>query len=37
MAPRSLVRDLQPEEIAEKCGMSYTAALIQYNHIHNIH
>lgn len=37
MAPRSLVKDLQPEEIAEKCGMSYTAALIQYNHIHNIH
>lgn len=37
MAPRWLVKDLQPEEIAEQCGMSYTAALIQYNQIHNIH
>ena len=31
MAPRNLVKGMLPEEIAEKCGMSYTAASIQYN------
>ena len=34
MAPYDLVKDMQPEEIAEKCGMSLTAATIQYNTYH---
>lgn len=30
MAPRGLVKDMTIEEIAQKCGMSYQAAAIQY-------
>lgn len=30
MAPRNLIKGMLPEEIAEKCGMSYMAANIQY-------
>lgn len=33
MAPRALVKGMTPEEIADKCGMSYTAASIQYKFI----
>lgn len=31
MAPRNLIHGMLPEEIAEKCGMSFTAARIQYD------
>ncbi len=31
MAPYHLVKDLSPDEIAKKCGMSWQAANIQYN------
>lgn len=34
MAPYNLVYGMMPEEIAEKCGMSFTAAQIQYNEYH---
>lgn len=34
MAPYNLVRGMKPQEIAEKCGMSYTAAQIQYKEYH---
>ena len=30
MAPYKLIRGLSVEEIMEKCGMSFTAASIQY-------
>lgn len=33
MAPRNLVVGMTTEEIADKCGMSYTAASIQYKFI----
>ena len=32
LAPRNLVGGMTPEEISEKCGMSYTAASIQYKY-----
>ena len=31
MASRKLIKGLSPKEIAKKCGMSLTAATIQYN------
>lgn len=34
MAPYELVKDLTAEEIAEKCGMSITAASIQFRTYH---
>lgn len=34
MAPYNLVCNMTPEEIADKCGMSMTAAQIQYNEYH---
>ena len=30
MAPKHLIKNMQPEEIAQKCGMSRVAAEIQY-------
>lgn len=34
MAPCNLVKGMFPQEIAEKCGMSFTAAQIQYKEYH---
>ena len=34
MAPYDLVKDMSAEEIAEQCGMSITAATIQYRQYH---
>lgn len=34
MAPYRLVVNMMPQEIADKCGMSYTAAKIQFNCYH---
>lgn len=34
MAPYELVKDMSIAEIAEKCGMSFSAAQVQYNNYH---
>lgn len=34
MAPYELVKDMSVAEIAEKCGMSLSAAQVQYNNYH---
>ena len=34
LVPAHLVGELSAEEIAIKCGVSYEAALVQYNHVH---
>ena len=34
MAPYDLVKDMSPLEIADKCGMSVTAAQVQYSTYH---
>mgnify|MGYP000952505712 FL=1 len=34
MAPYDLVKNMSVEEISEKCGMSMTAASIQYRKYH---
>lgn len=34
MAPYNLVRNMSPQEIAQKCGMSLQAAQVQYNCYH---
>lgn len=34
MAPYELVKDMSVAEIAEKCGMSFSAAQVQYNNYH---
>lgn len=34
MAPYELVKDMSVAEIAEECGMSFSAAQVQYNNYH---
>ena len=36
LAPRCLIGNMKPEEIAERCGLSLTAANIQYKQIHKL-